>query len=144
MKIIVQAPELGEEDRITIEVKQITPRILKVIEMLSEPEHLTVFRNSEALLIPANQIYYIETVDARTYVYTKDEVFQSRMRLLELEEIFDKGNFFRASKSAIINLSNVKSVAPASGARFQATLSNDERVIISRQFVPKLKEAFGL
>ena len=144
MKIIVQAPEVGQEERVIIECKTVTPQILKVIEILGQAQHLTVFRDNEAFLVPASEIFYIETIDNKTYVYCDKEVYQSRMRLVELEEVFDKGNFFRASKQLILNLSMIKSVAPANGGRFQALLVNDERVLISRQFVPKLKEVFGL
>jgi len=50
----------------------------------------------------------------------------------------------RASKSMIINLDMIKYLSPAFGGRFEALLENDEKVIISRQYVPVLKERLGL
>ena len=44
----------------------------------------------------------------------------------------------------IINLDMIKYLSPAFGGRFEALLENDEKVIISRQYVPVLKERLGL
>ena len=53
-------------------------------------------------------------------------------------------NFFRANKSVIVNVNKIKSLSPAFGGRFDAVLKNEYRVIISRNYVPKLKELLGL
>ena len=45
---------------------------------------------------------------------------------------------------AILNLNKVKSLSPAFGGRFEAVLDNGEKTIISRQYVPVLKERLGL
>lgn len=50
----------------------------------------------------------------------------------------------RASKSMVLNLNKIKHLSPAFGGRFEALLENDEKVIISRQYVPVLKERLGL
>ena len=52
--------------------------------------------------------------------------------------------FFRANKAVIVNLNKIKSLSPAFGGRFEAVLKNGYKVIISRSYVPKLKELLGL
>ena len=52
--------------------------------------------------------------------------------------------FMRASKSMILNLDKIRHLSPAFGGRFEALLENEEKVIISRQYVPVLKERLGL
>jgi DNA-binding LytR/AlgR family response regulator len=64
--------------------------------------------------------------------------------LYELEEKLEQGDFLRISKQTIVNVRKIKSVAPAGDSRFQTTLANGERLIISRQYVPALKERFGI
>ncbi len=44
----------------------------------------------------------------------------------------------------VLNLNKIKHLSPAFGGRFEALLENDEKVIISRQYVPGLKERLGL
>ena len=65
-------------------------------------------------------------------------------KLYELEELFCGTDFFRASKSYIVNLKKVKSIRPAFNGRFEAHMKNGEKVMISRQYVPVLKEKLGL
>lgn len=51
---------------------------------------------------------------------------------------------FRANKAVLVNLDKVVSVSPAFGGRFEATLKNDCKIIISRMYVPKFKEKLGI
>ena len=72
------------------------------------------------------------------------EVFVTKRKLDELENQLDHTDFFRASKSTIINLSKMESVCPDFNGRFEACMKNGERLIISRQYVPLLKEKLRL
>jgi len=40
----------------------------------------------------------------------------------------------------VVNLLKIENVRPILNGRFSATMSNGEEVIISRQYVPELKE----
>ena len=63
-----------------------------------------------------------------------------KRKLYELESIYEGKRFFRCSKSVIVNLMKIESIKPALNSRFMAKLANGEAVIISRQYVPQLKE----
>lgn len=52
--------------------------------------------------------------------------------------------FVRVSKSVILNVNKIKSLAPAFGGRYEALLKNGEKIIISRQYVSSLKEVLGV
>lgn len=144
MEIIVKQPVKGKGDKITIEVQRVTARVLRAIEMLNHPDSLTVYQGNKVFLLATPDIFYIETVDSKTYVYTEDEVYLSKLKLSEIESLLNKGDFIRISKQVLVNLQKIQSIYPAGGGRFQAQLSNSEDIIISRQFVPKLKEVYGI
>lgn len=144
MEVVLKRVAKGLEDKITIEVKQVTTKILRAIEILSQPDDLTVYQDNEIFLLATSEIFYIETVDSKTYVYTEDEVYLSKLKLLEIENLLNKGDFVRISKQVLVNLQKIESIQPSGDARFQAKLSNGEKIIISRQFVPKLKEVYGI
>ena len=144
MEIVVKQPENGVEEKVTIEVKRITPSVLRAIEMLNHPDDLTVFQGNKVFLLATPDIFYIETVDSKTYVYTENEVYLSKSKLSEIENFLDKGDFIRISKQVLVNLQKIENIYPVGGGRFQAQLSNLEDIIISRQFVPKLKEVYGI
>lgn len=91
-----------------------------------------------------SEIYYFESVDNVVFAYCKDEVYETKSRLYELEEKLSMTSFMRSSKSMIINLNKIESLSPIINGRFQALLKNKEKVMISRQYVGKLKEKLGL
>ena len=78
------------------------------------------------------------------FAYCERDVYEVREKLYQLEELLVSFPFMRASKSMILNLNKIKHLSPAFGVRFEALLENKEKVIISRQYVPVLKERLGL
>ena len=144
MKIIIQDPAPDVEDSVTISVKCMTENIIRAINLLKSPDSLTVYDNGQALLLPVSDVFYAESVDLKTFMYASSAVYQSRLRLYEVEEALSNGDFLRISKQVIVNIKKIKSVSPAGDSRFQATLTNGEKVLISRQYVPALKARFGL
>ena len=60
---------------------------------------LTGYRDGQTYIVDAFDVVYIDTADKRTFLYIATEVFESDLRLYELEEQLSKADFFRASKS---------------------------------------------
>lgn len=145
MKItIIDCPE-GEEDEIIIKCRQMDEQMLKMIRALKVgQERVTGMKDGKIVQVAPKEIYYFEAVDNRVFLYMEREVYEVRHKLYELEEQFRGTDFFRASKSTILNLSKVKSFAPSLGGRFEANMKNGEKLVISRQYVPILKEKLGL
>ena len=144
MKIEIMDQIPGEEDRVTFHIKYMTENIARAVNILKSPDSVPVYIDGQALLLPADDIFYVESVDLKTFVYTEKSVYQSRLRLYEFDEILSKGDFLRISKQVIVNIRKITGVSPAGDSRFLAVLTNGEKIIISRQYVPSLKERFGL
>lgn len=144
MRIIIQDPPPGEEECIIINVRTMTDRIARAIDMLKSAEDLTVYADEQVLMLPITAVYYAESVELKTFVYAEKAVYRSRLKLYEIEDILGTRDFLRISKQVIVNLRKIKSIAPAGEGRFAAKLVNDETVIISRQYVPALKARFGI
>ena len=96
-------------------------------------------KDGASVHVPAGEVLYFDSVDKQTFMYTESDVFEIPLRLYMLEERLSSGSFFRASKNAIINLHKIASLKPEFGGRMEATLINGERLLISRQYLPKLK-----
>lgn len=145
MKIIIEDCKPGEEDQIIIRCKEMDENILKVISDLKMGQKkLTGMKDGNITMIDPNNIYYFEGVDNKVFLYCKQNVYETKLRLYEIEEEYNNSNFFRASKSIILNVTKIKSVSPAYSGRFEAQLLNGETVVISRQYVPELKKKLGL
>ena len=96
-------------------------------------------KQGEIFQIDVNDIYYIDSVDRKTFLYTDSEVYETDKRLYELEDSLKNLSFFRVSKSTILNLKRVQSLRPELGARLIATLENKEQIMISRQYAAVIK-----
>ena len=90
--------------------------------------------------LPVVDIFYIESVDDRTFIYLEKDCYESRRKLYEFEEVLASRRFARISKAVILNLMKIVSVSPALNGRFLCKLTNGEEVIISRKYVPEIKE----
>ncbi|MDR0903736.1 MAG: LytTR family transcriptional regulator [Ruminococcus sp.] len=144
MKIIIENITPDEEETCILRVRSLTDNAVKAINLLKCPNSLTVFSETESFILDSNDVYYVESVDLKTFVYAKEKVYQSRLKLYEAEEILSSGDFLRVSKQTLVNVAKIKSVSPAGGGRFIAELDNGEKVVISRAYVPALKRRFGI
>ncbi|HWP79802.1 MAG TPA: LytTR family DNA-binding domain-containing protein [Candidatus Acidoferrum sp.] len=144
MKIVIEEPKEGEDEQIVIRCRAMTPELLRIVAQLKAQEALMAYQGSEIHRLKPSAVYYIESVDNKTFLYLKDKVLESRQKLYELEEALAVGDFLRVSKSAIVNLAKIRSVSPALSGRFEAMLENGEKVIISRQYTGDLKKRLGI
>lgn len=145
MKITIQDIAPGEEEEIIVRCRDLDDALLRMIrELKVRRGKFTVTENDKIRQIDADNIYYFEAVDNKVFLYLEQDVFEVRYKLYEIEKKYADTDFFRASKSVIINLARVKQFAPDFGGRFEAQMMNGERLKISRQYVPVLKKRLGM
>lgn len=144
MKIVIEEPQGSEEEQVIIKCHQMTPELLHIITLLKMQDGLIGYEGNEIHRIHLAAIYYIEVVENRTFLYCKNEFYESKQKLYEIEECLANSDLIRVSKSVILNLSKIKSLYPALSGRFEAVLNNGEKIIISRQYVSDLKKRLGI
>lgn len=145
MKIIINESENNEELEIIINCKKIDENLLKIISSIRAfDEKITGSKDGKIFVLDTEKIYYFESVDKKTFIYMNKEVYETSQRLYELEERFSNSDFFRASKSTIINLAKIKEIIPLFGGRLEVILENNERLVVSRQYVPVLKKMLDI
>ncbi|WP_346885587.1 LytTR family DNA-binding domain-containing protein [Clostridium sp. UBA4395] len=145
MKIIINEVEDIEDVEIVINCKTIDENVTRIISKLKAlEEKITGNKDGKIFILDTSEIFYFESVDKKTFIYMDKEVFQTHLRLYELEERLKNTDFFRASKSTIINLRKVKNIVPMFGGRIEILLDNDEKLVVSRQYVPILKNKLDL
>lgn len=140
MKIIINQNDDCSEVEVIINCKETNSEILKLISLLREHEQkLTGVKDGKTHIVDPDEVYYFDTVDKKTFIYTINDVFETNLRLYTLEELLSSSNFFRASKSTIINISKIKTIVPDFGGRLEVMLQNNEKLIVSRQYAHNLK-----
>ena len=91
-----------------------------------------------------SEIFYFEVVDDRSFLYTQAAVFGTKEKLYEFERLCEGSTLFRCSKSMILNAEKIDYVRPSLSGRFEAVLSNGEKVVVSRKYVADLKRMLGV
>lgn len=144
MKVIFEIPKDGEEDSIIVRCRHVSQEIMQLLERVKTHDTLIGYVNNEIHRINPSEIFYVETVDRKTFLYGKNSVYESKQKLYELEKALQVWSFLRVGKSLIVNMKKVKSIAPLITRCFEVVLANDEKVIVSRQYVNALKKYLGL
>ena len=145
MKITILEPSGDEEDEIIVKCRFLDNDIALLLNQLKNgSSKMNFYRDNKIVLVEKKDIFYFESVDDKVFAYTMEEVYESKFKLYELEQFLDAKTFFRANKAVIVNLNKIQSLSPAFGGRFEALLKNGYKVIISRNYVPKLKELLEL
>ncbi len=140
MKVIINEDENNNEIEVIINCKSINEDVINILSKLKEEENvITGLKDNKVYIIKPDSILYFESVDKKTFMYTKKDIYESNLRLYEIEEKFSTYHFFRASKSTIINISKISVINPIMGGRIEVLLENKEKLIVSRQYVPILK-----
>lgn len=99
---------------------------------------------NKSVVIEAANILYFDTVDKKTFLYTKDEIYQTTLKLYELETTLNCVGFFRASKSSIVNFNHIVAIQADINERLIITLDNDERLVVSRMYTQTIKQKLGV
>lgn len=144
MKVILQKVPDKSMEEATLRVAEVTDDVQMAISLLENGERTLIGQHDgEQVPCPFSKIYYFESVDEKTFVYTKSECLETKYKLYELESLLDQ-RFFRCSKSMICNVRKIKSVKSGENARLHATLLNGEEIVITRSYVPEFKKRLGL
>lgn len=144
MKITIEVPKPGEEDEIIVRCADLDERLLKMIQALRTDDKLTGYLEDKIVKLSLKEIYYFEAVDNKVFAYTAKETYEIHKKLYEIEQEFEYTDFLRVSKSVIVNVSKIAYVKPIFNGRFEAKLKNDEKIIVSRQYVSELKKKIGI
>lgn len=145
MKLTVEErPDLPDIE-VDIRCPAVDRRVEAIVAAANAAERRLIGTDEHGTFIldPA-QVLYAESVDGRTFLYGRDRVLESPLRLYELEAELAGSEFIRASKSLLVNFDHVRGLRPYLNARLELILENGEHVIASRQYAPAIKRKIGL
>lgn len=140
MKIHIETRENAPELEITIVCSRLTPEVEHILATLRMVDRqLTGRKDGTTYLLDAEKVLYMESVDGKCFLYTGSDVYESPLRLSELEAELSDSGFFRISRSALVNLHCVRTLKADLNRRIRITMENGEQLIASRQYAEALK-----
>lgn len=143
MKVIIECEEENELE-IVIRCNKIDDEVKKLLSFFDDENYVIGKLNNRSYQIKTEDIYYLEANEDHIFIYCKDKVYETTLRLYELEKKLDTRSFVRISKSILLNLNKLDSVKALLNGRYEAVLVNHERLIITRHYVTGFKEKFGM
>jgi len=144
MKININIDSSYTETEITINCAAMSDELEKVIVSLRALDfNLTGAKDGQTYILDASKILYVDTVDKKTFLYTKSDVYETNLRLYELEERLPANDFFRAGKSSIINFNRIKSLKSDIDGKIIVVMENNEKLVVSRQYATFIKNKLG-
>ena len=139
--ILNERPEL-EKPEVTIAYPEMTASVKRVADFVRSLEQTVLCKkDEEECSVPVGDIFYIESVDKKTFVYCEKEVYMCSLRLYEIEKMVEQAGFVRVSKSTILNIEQLKGVKTLANSRLEAILFNGERVCVTRKYLKDIREA---
>lgn len=139
MEIITKQVE-NKPLTVTIEYPQLdgyTEGIIKKVKALNVTISGSIQERTYSLSI--SDIYYIEAVGRKVFLYTKDEIYLTGKKLYELEELLIETSIIRISKSCLMNMDILYSIKQLTNSKLEATLVNGEKLIVARTYLNNIK-----
>lgn len=141
MEVKIEMIHMGQPEQVLIQCYEVTNKVESIVHFIrTSGSTIPGYSGERIKQIPLQDIFYVEAVDNRVFAYSKNQTYELKCKLYEFEKNYQAQYFFRCSKSMVVNLMKIDSVTPILNGRFSAKLFNAEKIIISRQYVPEIKE----
>ena len=87
-------------------------------------------------------VYYIENVERKLFLYTKKDVYRLDATMAEVEAQTAETDFVRISRTCIMNTDHLSEIRQVKNSRLEAVLDNGEMLIVSRKYLKEIKKVF--
>ena len=135
MKLIKTKEENLEENYLELHYDKIDEETNAILDRLRDTlRYIEGTYEDKKVTIALTDIFYIETVDRKTFAYTKDMSVEIKEALKDILEEYSKIGFVRISKSVIVNIYKIKKLQGDINMRVIIFLKNDEKLIMNRSY----------
>ena len=142
MQIITrQAPD--KPLTVTIEYPEYTGSVRDLVKRIESFDiRFSAFSDECRVRIAMSDVYYLENVDRKVFLYTRDDVFRLDASLQELINIIEDSDLVRISRTCIMNVSHLTEIKQLKNSHLEAKLDNGEKLIVSRKYLRDIKRRF--
>ena len=108
MKLRILKDKRFTEPCVTVEYSEETKEVKEIIKVVRLfGSKIPAELDGSSMNINFEDIYYFESVDDNSYIYTKEKVYNTKFKLFKIEEMVEKSSFVRISKSCIANIAKL-------------------------------------
>ena len=127
--------------RAFVHLEQKGNRIKSIKVLLSErnigkkyADKILVNSNKKYFFVEVSDIIYISSNEKYVMLHSEDGRYLLRETMQNMEEKLDEKKFVRIHRSYIVNVDEIRHIEPATHGDYIVTLSNDEKVNLSRRY----------
>ncbi len=113
----------------------------------SQPEEHTrvvVKKGTNIVIIPVNQIHYLEAYDDYVKIHTKEGMHLKKKTMSYFESVLDASQFVRVHRSYMINLQELTRIEPLEKDNHIALMKSGVQIPLSQSGFSKLKTVLGI
>jgi two-component system LytT family response regulator len=107
--------------------------------LLPALDRVAVKKDGRTLLVPTQEIDWIEAVDKYVRLHARGARYLHREALSALERRLDPAQFLRIHRGAIVNLRRVREIHPGVGDEPTVVLADGTRLPLSRRYRARLR-----
>lgn len=142
MKIRIEIDDNITEEEIVIRCRTLNEDVLSIQKNISEAINtrmqLNVIKGDAEYYITLEEILFFETDGSMVAVHTKGQIYETKLRLYELEEMLP-GMFMRVSKSTILNTTKIRAIHKnITGASEVEFIGSNKLAFVSRNYFKPL------
>lgn len=142
MKITLEPAQLRETE-IIIRGDVASEEVAALLQLLGRKNSgkLLLFKEEEQFVVDFGELVFFETTGSKVYAYTKNDVYETKLKLYELKELLEAASFAQISKSTIVNIDCVKSIQAEFSGNYRAKLKSRKEILtISRKYFKEFKD----
>lgn len=142
MKVRIELDPQMDEPEMIIRAPRLTEDVARLQQLILEQKMtpLTFYKDRSEYFVDVSEILFFETDGEKIYGHTREEAYEVRQKLYELEEILPI-SFCRISKSTIVNTKQIYSIEKSfSGTSTVNFYQTHKQVHVSRHYYQLLKE----
>ena len=130
LTVIVEYPEYGQS----------VERLVKQIKTLGIS--FTGKTDGKTVSVDISDIYYIENVDRKIFIYSQNDVFRYDGTMNGIDSAIGDTDLVRISRTCFMNVSHLKEIMQIKNSHLEAVLDNNEKLIVSRKYLKDIKKIF--
>jgi len=116
-------------------------KVERIVSMLKTiDDKIECYSEDVLKKINVSDIYYIESVDKKTFIYCEKENYQIKYRLYQLSEKLADHDFVQISKYCILNINKLDTIKPLFNRRMETILTNGIRLFVNRNYFDSVKQ----
>ncbi|MBR3246787.1 MAG: LytTR family transcriptional regulator [Clostridiales bacterium] len=98
--------------------------------------------DGKTVSIDISDIYYIENVERKVFLYSRKDVYRYDGSMADIEGAISDTDLVRISRTCFMNTSHLREIIQIKNSHLEAVLDNDEKLIVSRKYLKDIKKIF--